>query len=103
MILTAIPIHSTGVNWGQAAATWIPIVLALVGSIVALFRSYRKWREKQQTRFEGMIDKAIDRFGKAVGTRLDKVDIHLGKQDDHLSKQDERLSRIDRNTKTDST
>lgn len=89
-------IHSTGINWGQALATWIPIVLTVIGSIVAGIRSYRKWRDTQQTRIEVMVDKSVDKFGLVIGGRLDRIDTHLGKQD-------ERLGRIDRNTGTNST
>lgn len=95
-MIAAIVVHSTGINWGQAFISAITIVVGL-GTIVTFVATWvNKRRENQQTRFELMIDKAIDSLGKAVGGRLDKVD-------EHLVEQDKRLTRIDRNTNTDST
>lgn len=95
-MIAAVVVHSTGINWGQAFISAITIVVGL-GTIVTFVATWvNKRRENQQTRFELMIDKAIDSLGKAVGGRLDKVD-------EHLVEQDKRLTRIDRNTNTDST
>jgi hypothetical protein len=89
-------IHSTGINWGQALATWIPIVITVIGALVALIRGIKKWNKNRDERVELIADRLIKGFASTLSVKFDKID-------SHLEKQDERLDRIDRNTGTNST
>lgn len=82
-------IHSTGVNWGQALATWVPVVLAVAGTVAAAFRAFRKMQDNRQARFEKLIATAIKTFGDAIGVKMTQ-------QENHLNTQDKRFDRIDR-------
>jgi hypothetical protein len=95
-MLALTTIHSTGINWGQALATWIPIVIALVGCLGASIRGIRKWQDTRQARLEKTINGATEGFALTIAAQMQ--DIHR-----HLTQQDQRLDRIDRNTGTDST
>ena len=101
MFLSAIhTVHSTGVNWGQALATWIPICLTVIGALAASIRYFSK-RQKEKnteltTKIEQVAEGVMQSFANTLSQRFDKVE-------NHLVEQDKRLSRIDRNTGTDST
>lgn len=93
-MIAATVTHSTGINWGQALATGVSIVLGILGILAYFNTSINKRREKTETRFAEMIERSIDKFGTTVGGRLDKVETHLGDQDGRLArierKQDEK-------------
>lgn len=96
MLAATIPIHSTGVNWGQAAATWIPIVLALVGAMVASIHAFRKWQDRRADRLEAAMVKVAQGFATAITTEMQGIH-------QHLSQQDKRFDRLDRAVGTDSS
>lgn len=99
LLIALVETQSTGVNWAQALAIWVPIVGGLVGIIVALIagvKSFKKWREEREDKNLMTLKGIVDGFGLTLNVKFDRIDKHL--QD-----QDKRLSRIDRNTGTDST
>lgn len=92
-------VSTTGVNWEQALAIWVPIVtgmLVILGAIGAGVRSFKKWRERREEGFKNAITEVAGELVNTLAGRLDKIE-------DHLGEQDKRLNRIDRNTGTDST
>jgi Mg2+ and Co2+ transporter CorA len=96
-------VHSAGINWEQALATWVPISIAVIGSVAAAVRSIRKWQGSRQKLFQGMIDGSLEVFAQTIAKEMRSVHQHLGQQDQTMANQDKRLDRIDRNTGTDST
>lgn len=74
---TIVTTHSAGVNWPQALAIWVPIVLGIV-SIGALI--YRGVSIIAQT--------TVEKFASTLNVKLTEID-------NHLKRQDERLNEID--------
>lgn len=82
--IAAVLTHSTGVNWGQAAATWIPIVGTLIGLVLMARRG-----------LGGLVDSAIKIFAATLQVKFTEIQ-------SEFDKLNERVERIDKNTKTDS-
>jgi hypothetical protein len=77
--------HSTGINWGQALATGITIVIG-IGSILAACSKF----------VNNAVSKGVESFAATLSVKFDEINNHLGRQD-------KRFDRIDRNTGGDST
>lgn len=111
LLAHTVPIRSTGINWGQALATWIPIVLAVLTAAFAAIRWLLKWHREQQARTEKLVKdvatQIVEGFAITLNVRLDKVETRFDNVENHLKRQDtettKRFNRIDRNTGTDST
>lgn len=84
MTTATVLTHSTGVNWGQALATWVPIVLAIAGVVGSFSRMMKRISER-----------TVEVF--AAGLQIKFKDI-----ENHLSEQDKRFDRIDRDLGNDS-
>jgi hypothetical protein len=84
MSAATVVTHSTGVNWGQAVATWLPIVLAIGGVVGGFSRMMKRISER-----------TVEVF--AAGLQIKFTDIQ-----NHLSEQDKRFDRIDRDLGNDS-
>lgn len=82
-------IHSTGINWGQAFATWVPIVLGMltVGRLISKWLSKR--RDEAQKYAREIADQTIRTFAEALNIKFTEIQKHLGDQD-------KRFDRIDR-------
>jgi hypothetical protein len=96
----AVTAHSAGVNWPQALAVWIPIVLALAAATVTSIRSVMKWNKARTTRVESLVHGLINSFAATMNVRFEELEEHLKRQDSENAK---RFNRVDRNTGTDST
>jgi|SRR5882724_3310506 len=102
-MLAVIRAQTTGINWGQALAIWVPIVtglFAIAATIIGVARTVLNWQEKQRKQAGEITMKIIDGFAATLNVRFDRIDRHLAKQDEETAK---RFSRVDRNTGTDST
>lgn len=100
MLSAAIPIHSTGINWGQALATWLPIVFTLIAGLVATIRFWQRWNKQRQDKFEQIAANLVNGLAKTMADELKSIHQHLDQQDRETKK---RFDRVDRNTGTDST
>jgi len=101
----AVTVHSTGINWGQALATWVPIVLGMmgiIGAIVGVARWVKKWQENRTIHVEATTERLLKGFAATLNVRFQEVNDHLDAQDRHLDKQDDRFERLDRTLGTDS-
>lgn len=95
----AVIVHSKGVNWGQALATWIPIVIAVAGAAIASIRAMLKWNKARAARTEQLVKGLIQSFAETLHVRFEEIEDHLKRQDQETQK---RFDRVDRNTGTDS-
>lgn len=77
-------VQTSGINWAQALAIWVPIVLGIftLGGIV-----YKG--------FQHIAEAAVEKFASTLNVKFKDID-------DHLLRQDSRMDRIDRNTRKDS-
>jgi hypothetical protein len=76
--------HTSGVNWPQALAIWVPIVIGLltIGGLAT----------RVITRIAGNV---VKDFASTLNVRLSDLDVHL-------ASQDKRFDRLDRKLKIDS-
>lgn len=106
-MIATTTIHSTGINWGQALATWIPIVLSLAAATIATVRSVQKWQRTRALRAENLVTGLIQSFASTLNVRFEQIEDKIGEIDEHLKRQDQettkRFDRVDRNTHTDSS
>jgi hypothetical protein len=76
--------HSTGINWGQALGTGIPIVLGIGGILAACAKFVNN-----------AVDRGIQSFAETLKVKFSDVE-------EHLDRQDRRFDRIDRSSGGDS-
>jgi hypothetical protein len=89
-------VHSSGINWGQALATWVPIVLSLCAALFGVAKWVRRWQEVRSKRIEALVSGLIQSFASTLNVRFEQIEDHLKQQDTHLGEQDKRFNRIDR-------
>lgn len=76
--------HTSGVNWPQALAIWVPIVVGLVT-------------------IGGLASRVITRIASdVVKDFASTLSVRLTDLDTHLASQDKRFDRLDRKLKIDS-
>lgn len=82
--LTITTTHSTGINWGQALGTGIPIILGIAGILAACSKFVKN-----------AVQSGLETFAATLNVKFHDIE-------DEIDHHNRRLDRIDRNTKTDS-
>lgn len=74
-------VTTTGINWPQALAIWLPIVLGIFALGGLIYRGISQ-----------IAQNTVDKFAQALNVKLTDIENHLKEQDKRFTRIDKKLN-----------